>query len=155
MGNVRRRSTVLKTGKSRTRPKTGIRRKKDSAVGMKPAKRHQKPYVSTIIPTIAHPHNTRPTPLKKNMLPCSPGTAGQASLTAEQAYRKGQRFTQTTLILPYEVLCLAVLRAGSAHLQILPPYEESERSLRSYCQSHSTNKHELQARKTASGKQWQ
>ncbi len=67
----RMRHTVLKTGRSRTRPKTGIRLKKDSAVGMKPAKRHQKPYVSTSIPTIAQPHTTRPTPRRKNALPCT------------------------------------------------------------------------------------
>lgn len=95
--HVRERSTVLKTGKSSTRPKTGIRLKKDSAVGMKPAKRHQKPYVSTIIPTIAHPHKTRPTPLKKNMLPCSSGTATQPLLTAKQGCRTGQRSMQRIL----------------------------------------------------------
>ena len=74
----RMRHTVLKTGRSRTRPKTGIRLKKDSAVGMKPAKRHQKPYVSTSIPTIAHPHTTRPTPRRKNALPCTAHHAGQS-----------------------------------------------------------------------------
>ena len=61
----------LKTGRSRMRPKTGIRLRKESAVGMKPANRHQKPYVSTIIPTMAQPHTTSPTPLRKNKLPCT------------------------------------------------------------------------------------
>jgi len=74
----RMRHTVLKTGRSRTRPKTGIRLKKDSAVGMKPAKRHQKPYVSTSIPTIAQPHTTRPTPRRKNALPCTANHAGES-----------------------------------------------------------------------------
>lgn len=74
------------------RPKTGIRLKKERAVGVKPANRHQRPYVSTSIPTIAQPHTTIPTPLRKSMLPCT----GKLHFTAPHSHPARQQLDSLT-----------------------------------------------------------
>ncbi len=68
-------------------PSTGMRRRKESTVGKKPANSSQKPYASTAMPTIAQPHTTSATPPRKKAEPCAGGVS--ALLGARPTERQG------------------------------------------------------------------
>lgn len=70
-----RRRTDFSMGRSSALPSTGMRRRKESTVGKKPAKSSQKPYASTAMPTIAQPHTTSARPPRKKAEPCAGGGA--------------------------------------------------------------------------------
>ena len=62
--------TVFSTGRSNKRPKTGKLRRLLKTVGKNSLKSNQNPYVSSNIPTTAHPYKTTKTPDRKKPEPC-------------------------------------------------------------------------------------